>query len=131
MRSVFQEIQKELREQISGSVLEKFKEAVGQHRNDAIEAIDELLEGAFEAQIDVTAFSSNEVRETIDRRDTAKEEGGANATASISVSSDAQLGVGADVRNERGFESATSSETQYSKVLLRTFNVNAVIERLQ
>ncbi|TJV70677.1 MAG: hypothetical protein E5X76_17910, partial [Mesorhizobium sp.] len=60
-RSVFVDIQKELKSQINNSFLEKIfgKSDHNNKRLTAIESIDQLLEGAFEADItDVTGISS-------------------------------------------------------------------------
>lgn len=50
-KAVFEDVQKELRNQVSSSVVQKFKEAIAPRRHEVIEAIDDLLDGAFEAEL--------------------------------------------------------------------------------
>jgi DNA-binding MarR family transcriptional regulator len=129
-RAVFLDIQKELRAQISSSFLSKVREAFTPQRNEVIGAIDDLLEGAFEAEVtDVTAAFGTSVSSSTGAKSTSKETSGTihKAGASTKAASfSLESARGWEVGSEHNAEEAHA----YSKVLLRTFNVNAIMERL-
>jgi DNA-binding MarR family transcriptional regulator len=131
-RAVFLEIQKELRAQVTSSLFERVKESLGANRNEVVEALDELLEGSFEADVaDVTAAVSTSVKSKLETKDSAKRQTALDAKASASgaagVSAEGSIGR----QWEAASESASADEHQYSRILLRTFNINAIMEKMQ
>jgi hypothetical protein len=131
IKAVFFEIQKELRAQVTGSFIERIKEAIGSRRGEVIEALDELLEGTFESEhTDATAVSTNAIKAVSEEKESLKQGLNAQAKASASLSGGSvEAGFGATT--DLGIENRASSENQYSQILVRTFNVNAIIEKLE
>jgi DNA-binding MarR family transcriptional regulator len=129
-RAVFMEIQKELRTQINSSVWEQLKEKIGASRNEVIEALDELLEGTFDTEVtDITGLASTSIKSRVEAKEILKGSISGSLKASASTS---KVAVGGSIGSqlEQTGESATGDEHEYSAMLLRTFNINAIMERL-
>lgn len=128
-RAVFLDIQKELRSQISSSIFTRVREAVTPQRGEVIGAIDDLLEGAFEAQVtDVTGIIATNISTSEGKKEASKD--GASATSKMNVAKDPSLTLDGGSTWEASSEVNIEQAEEYSKVLLRTFNVNTIMERL-
>lgn len=133
-RSVFVDIQKELKSQINNSFLEKIfgKSDHNNKRLTAIESIDQLLEGAFEADItDVTGISSTLVKKNSNNKSTSS----SKASAGVKVSAGATGVPSADMQFDTGLEDSTElafgDSKEFSQILIKTFNINRIMERLE
>src|SRR3712207_2064036 len=85
-RAVFLDIQKEIKSQIKGSLFTRMKEAITERRSEVIEQLDELLEGACEAEItDVTAASTTSVNSSDQSKISFKDIKGTNLKAGASA----------------------------------------------
>ena len=131
-KATFVEIQKELRSQLDSSILQRFKESLGARRNEVIESINDLLEGNFEADVtDITAITAAAVKSARDSREVSK--AGTEFTAHVGMNSAGAPTIKGGIGSSSDYsaESGSSQENQYSKVLLRTFNINSVMEKLE
>ncbi|MGX0961819.1 hypothetical protein AB7M63_002268 [Bradyrhizobium japonicum] len=131
IRTVLQEVQSELKKQISGSFLEMLREKLGRGRDEVFEALTELLEDS-----DKPGFTDITGLEGLNRteKQVAKESGSIKVGASVKASAGEKgIGaeVGADLSGERSGSLEEGDESSYSRVLLRTMNITGVIEELQ
>ena len=131
IRAVLTDIKGELKQQVSSSLFEKLLEKVGFKKSDITGAIDELLEGSFESQItDVTGFQS--VATSRARDDGWSERNTGEAETHVKVS---PMGPTAGAKAKLGTDTSrngkTASSEEYSEILIRTFNINRIIEDLR
>lgn len=129
-RAIFSEIQKELKDQINGSWFERAKEALGAKRSDVIEALDTLLDGAFDAEFfDITKLARTDIKSGSKHTDQSKARSGGKLASSLGLAGvSAKSSVSAS--QEDSLETSTSEEKDYSRILLRTFSINSIMERL-
>lgn len=133
-KAVFEDVQKELRSQLDSSLINRFlgrTEQVNAKRLEAIEAIDQLLDGIFEDDAaDISALTKSTVDTGSETR--ATKEIGVNAGTSIKVG---MTGTSADLNaNGKWSNSSGSTSTEnhkFSQILLRTFSINSVMARLE
>lgn len=129
-RAVFAEVQKELKDQITSSWAERAKEVIGTKRKDVIESLDSLVDEAFDSNfLDVTKFAKVEVKSGSVTKDQKKN----NSSTSIKLGASSS-GPSGDLSHTRAREvTSEESETEdknYSRILLRTFSINSIMERL-
>lgn len=129
IRSVFIDVKKELREQLSSSIYEKVLEKIGFKKSDIGSSIDELLESSFEVNVtNVTAFTA--VASNISSEVSAEEKSGKKDGLNASISSAGpKLGGTVEGTEESSSAKKLTQSEQYSEILLRTFNINKVIEQ--
>lgn len=129
-KAVFSEVQKELKHQISRSWTERAKEAIRAKRRDVIETLEALVDEAFDSDyLDITKIAKIDVHsESI-----ANDETRTHAAGSIGVTQ-SQVGTFGSVRLSGGRETRSgqsqSQEEKYSSLLLRTFSINSIMDRL-
>ncbi|MGY2987731.1 hypothetical protein [Bradyrhizobium sp. USDA 4508] len=131
IRTVLQEVQSELKKQISGSFLETLREKLGRGRNQVFEALNELLENSERPDFaDITGVEGLERSEKRALKETESSKLGASAKVSAG-----EKGVNAALSTEISAEQSGAveqgDESSYSRVLLRTMNITGVIEELQ
>lgn len=130
IRAVLLDVKKELKDQINSSMFNKVLDKLGLKKSDIGSSIDELLESSFDSQItDITALKTIAAKisteTTGSHKQTNKEQvGGGFSTKGAGISGALETG-GETVSSKM----ASTSEV-YSEILLRTFNVNGVIEDL-
>lgn len=129
-RAVLSEIQKELKDQITSSWTERAKEVIGTKRKDVIEALDTLVDEAFDSDfLDVTKLAKVDLKSEMSAKDTQTNA----ATASINVSHSVtglSGGLKYDSHGEDKFEENETNNRNYSRILLRTFSINSIMEQL-
>ncbi|TCA91765.1 hypothetical protein E0H65_23290 [Rhizobium leguminosarum bv. viciae] len=134
-RAVFVDVQTELREQITTSLLGRLldlKEQLNTKRLETIEAIDQLLEGTFESDIaDVTTLTTASFSAAGKSKNNDKSTSSIEASAKIDTLATGSLAVSGKSGWENNFEEETSESQQFSKILLKTFSINAIMGRLQ
>jgi DNA-binding MarR family transcriptional regulator len=130
-RAVFIDIQSEIKKQLSNSIIAKLKEVITESRKVAIEALDELLEGAFDADhIDVTAaFATNE-KLSGERSEKKKNSLSTGGKFAVNPKDGGSADLSFSVATERSAEVITKEARDYSRILLRTFNLSAIMQRL-
>ena len=130
VRAVFLDVKKELKDQLNSSVLKRLLDKFGIKKSDLSSAIDELLEGSFDAQItDVTALRNvvRKIHTEKDAQDTTS--GKSDLTGSLSAKG-SQIGASSSKSEEHSRSEKRATSEDYSEILLRTFNINKVIEDL-
>jgi DNA-binding MarR family transcriptional regulator len=130
IRAVFTDIKQELKEQISSNVFDRILTKIGFKKSDVVGSIDELLEGAFEAQItDVATLKNISAKRSQEKTGAKKTRIGGKVKADIDVKGAGASGELQYSRESSASEKDISSEA-YASVLLRTFNINKIIEDL-
>lgn len=130
-KAVFSEIQKEIKSQVNNSVVLRFKESLSGKRNEVIEALDELLDGPFETDIaDITAWMSTAVNSGNEMKLASKDSAGINVKGSV-AGGNYSLEAGGSANWERSEEKKSNDSHAYSKIMLRTFSINKMMERLE
>jgi hypothetical protein len=125
-KAVFAEIQKELRDQINRTWFERAKELVNSDRSKVIEILDTLLDEAFDSDfLDVTNIKKTITKTQQARKKQYKAKAGAALKSSASAAT-AEVSTSL----ETGSELSRSQEENYAKVLLSTFSINTIMERL-
>lgn len=130
IRAVFDDVKSELKKQVSTSLFDRLFDKEGGKRSDLIAAIDEILEGSFEAQVtDVGALKSVALKVSREKSESSQAAVEAQVNAKLGLSG---MGAGAggkvDGQLSEGQKEITSEE--YSEIVLRTFNINKIIEDL-
>ena len=132
IRTIFTDVKSELRSQLgSTSIFESILARFGFQKSDITGALDELLEGSFEAQItDVTAFQqlSSKVGQEQSATEKLTAEGSAEGNVSLSG---AKASVGGKLSGESSSVTNKTRSEDYSAVLIRTFNLTKIIEDLR
>jgi DNA-binding MarR family transcriptional regulator len=130
IRAVFTDIKRELNSQVVTGPLDWVLERVGLKKSDISTQIDELLEGSFEAQItDVSAFKAVVNSISSVRSAARKATSGNSLGGEIDHNGPSFSGKRNRAKEiSSGLKDTTSEE--YSQVLLRTFNINGIIEEM-
>lgn len=130
IRAVFLDVKKELKDQINSNVFSKILSKIGLKRSDISGAIDDLLDGSFDSQItNVTALKSivskvsTESGESYKASNVDQIGGGFSATG---VSGEFSLNSSDETASSRKL----GKSDEYSEIVLRTFDINRVIEDL-
>jgi hypothetical protein len=131
IRAVFTDIKTELKTQINSTIFDKLFNTLGFKKSDISSAIDELLEGSFEAQVtDVTAFKT--VATKVGTEHTGSQQTAVEKKAEVTAG---LTSLGGTVGAKKTSESATSDKftrsDEYSEVLLKTFNITKIMEDLR
>jgi hypothetical protein len=132
IRTIFNEIKSELKSQISStSLFGHILIRLGFQKSDIIGALDELLEGSFEAQLtDVTAFKQPTYKDGQEQSSTDKLQSEGHGEGSISLHG-GKVSFGAKLSEEGSNVSKHTRSEEYSAVLIRTFSVTKIIENLR
>lgn len=129
-KAVFTEIQSELKLQIDSSWIERAKEFVGSQRNEVLEKLDTLIDDAFDDSfIDATKYVRIDTKSATAMKDQNK----ASTQSTYKLNTDpTKLGV--DATNARSREATeelfNSEDKNFSRILLRTFSINQIMQRL-
>ena len=130
IRAVFNDIKRELKDQINSSIFDRILAKLGFKKSEISGSIDELLEGPFDAQlVDVAAIKA------VSARLSQEQTGEKRNAASIGSKTELDVkGVGASGELRYSKETSASEKDvtseEYSRVLLRTFDVSKIIEDL-
>jgi Cdc6-like AAA superfamily ATPase/DNA-binding MarR family transcriptional regulator len=129
-KAVFAEIQSELKLQIDGSWIERAKEFVGTQRKEVMEKLDTLIDDAFDdGFIDATKYARVEAKSATASKDQKK----ATAQSTYKLDTDPTK-FGLDATHARSHElnaeHSNAEDRNYSRILLRTFSINQVMQRL-
>lgn len=130
IRAVFQDVKKELKKQLDSNVVKKLLDKFSIKKSDITVAIDELLDGSFDAQITDVAALKTVVRKVQNESDeTRSTTEGAKMGAKFSATG---ISVDPSVSSEGKFEKSSKfiQVDDFSDILLRTFDINQVIENL-
>jgi len=130
IRAVFTDVKRELKEQVSSGFFESILSKIGFKKSDVTGSIEELLDGAFETQItDVAVLKNVNVKKSRETEGTKKAAGGGKIGSEIEAK-----GLKATAELNYSRESSTLqkdvSSEDYADLLLRTFNINKIIEDL-
>lgn len=129
-RAVFIEIQTELKKQINSSWAARAKEAISAKRRDIIEALDSLVDDAFDVDLlDITKYAKVDIKAGRGAKLQKKANNSASGKGSLNAK-DASVEGSFAHADEEAAEGSSSEEQSYSKVLLRTFNVNSLMGKL-
>lgn len=130
IRAVFTDIKRELNSQALAGPLGWVLDKVGLRKSDISTQIDELLEGSFEAQItDVSAFKAVVSSVSSERSAARKNTSSGSGEGKLSPTGISASGKKAKSNEmSSGLKDTTSEE--FSQILLRTFNINGIIEEL-
>ncbi|MGJ5050883.1 hypothetical protein ACQR09_27745 [Bradyrhizobium oligotrophicum] len=131
IRAVLQEVQSELKKQVSGSFLDMLREKLGKGRHQVFEALNELIDSSEKPDFaDVTGFEGLERSE----KEALKESSAAKIRTSAKANA-GEKGAGAEFEAEASIDRSGAveqgTESSYARVLLRTMNITGVIEELQ
>lgn len=133
-RAVFVDVQSEIRDQITTSLLGRLldlKEQLNAKRIETIEAIDQLLDGAFEADItDVTTISTAAFNSGNKSKHNEKTSDSGEVGLKIDTLGKAEFNLSGKSNWEDGTETEKTESQQYSQILLKTFNINSIMGRL-
>ncbi|WP_299173596.1 hypothetical protein [uncultured Brevundimonas sp.] len=131
IRAVFEDVKVELKKQVSSNLFDRLFDKDGAKRSDLVGAIDELLDGSFEAQFtDVGALRT--IALTVEN----ERSGSSQVTSQLSGRGEANLtGVGGQIGGSKGEQKIAGHKEvtteEYSRIVLRTFNINKIIEDLE
>jgi len=129
-KSVFSEIQKELTEQITKSWKERAKEVVSSKRKEVIESLKNLIDDSFDDNfLDVTKIANVDVKSAQSNEDKASNSISANIgvkSGLASVSSHTSFGN----NSQSSRQSASSEDQHFSKVLIKTFSITSIMDKL-
>ena len=131
IRAVLNDIKSELKQQVGSNLFDKILSSVGYKKSDITASLDDLLEGSFEAQItDVTAMRT--VASKLSRESAGTRRDGVEAAGGVSVGDQG----GKLDSTLKAIQETTSATTkidaeEYSSILLRTFDIGGIIERLR
>jgi hypothetical protein len=131
IQAVFRDIKKELKRQLEASWSAQLWEGFTGKRQDILESINEIIEDAFEGEItDLTALASDDVktRASVKQGRTTTESTAASAKMGTSGP-----GASINIKASDSWSNMTESgsEHAFARVLMRTFNLNSVIQRLE
>jgi Cdc6-like AAA superfamily ATPase len=126
IRTVVVEIKKELRKRVQASAWESFKEKITGNLHDLFAGLDELVEDA-----DENRYKSvlGVMRLDVQARAAKDQKSATSGTASAKIAKDPSLGL--DMKAEKSSQISTGEELKYSDLLMQTFNVKEVLERLK
>ena len=131
IRAILTDVTGELKKAINTSIFDKIIDRSGLKRSDISAAIQDLLDGSFEAQLtDVTAIraaASKFGRESISDRKTKTDLGLGIKASAANVSSEGNL----KRTHENNSSTKDAASEEYSELVLSTFNVVGVIEELK
>lgn len=131
IRAVFNDIKVEMKAQINSSLFDRVLETVGFKRSDITGAIDDLLEGSFEAQLtDVSAFKAVAIQVASERSGEARTAVDKNLSGSLNATGGNAAG-GIKKSDERSSAEKESQSEAYSEILLKTFSVNKIMDDLR
>lgn len=131
IQAVFRDVKKELKRQLDASWSAQIWEGFTGKRQDVFDSIDEIIEDAFDGDItDLTALTTDEVK----KRDGSASKSGLESSSSAQIKSGAsaptvEIGMKASTSWSSQVESGT--EHAFARVLMRTFNLNGVILRME
>ncbi len=131
-RAVFSDVQKELSSQIDDGFLSRiFSASQNDKRRAVIDGIKNLLDGAFEADLtDITALTDTAVSKTAEAKSSKSSTSNMGAKAEASTTGSGSGGLSYSSGREDSKDYAAGETHQYSRILLKTFNVNRIMERL-
>jgi hypothetical protein len=132
IRTIFNDIRSELKSQIgSTNIFDRILNSVGFKKSEIIGALDELLEGSFEAQItDVTALKQASLKAGQEQSATNKAATEASSEGTVSLGN-AKASVSGKISGEYSNLTNKTLSEEYSTVLIRTFNLTKIIEDLR
>lgn len=130
IRATFKDVQLEIKKQLESSVSAQIWEGFTGTKTEVIDEIDEILDEAFEAEyLDITGIKADEVKESRKSKELLAEKMGANAKLSAGKTDlSAELNLGAEENWQN--ENEAGSEHAFARVLLRAFDLNAIIDQL-
>ena len=120
------EIKQELRKRVESSLWERVKERVTGGISSLFESLDTILEEADEQRF-ISAIAVR--RSAVQTKASSTDEFNTKASASASLSSNPSIGVGTEISGK--MVRTADQDQSFSDVLLRTFNVKALIARLK
>jgi DNA-binding MarR family transcriptional regulator len=130
IRAVFLDVKKELKDQLNSSAIKKILDKIGIKKSDLSASIDELLEGSFDAQItNITTLKAVAKKVQTESGSINTETGSATVASDLSnkgINLNAKFGD--ETKTEKTSKSVKIDD--FSEILLRTFNINKVIEDL-
>jgi hypothetical protein len=130
VQAVFRDVKKEIKKQLDSRVFDAVWETFTGKRQDVIESIDEIIESAFDSDfVDITSIAGDTFSSKTTSSDKISKAFKANADVKMSA---VPSGSGA-ISYEAGWsqESGTASEHAFARILMRTFDLNAVISQLE
>ncbi len=131
IRAVFSDVRRELKAQFESSFFEKVRETFGAGRDEIFDALDGLIEGAFDSDFeDVTGVDQVGTRAARTQKDGHKISAALDVAAKVSAA-----GVSGDAKISHKSEESASDEREvessYARVLMRKLNITGIISELQ
>lgn len=131
IQAVFRDVKKEIRKQLESNISSQIWEGITGRRQEVLESIDEIIDSAFEGDfVDVTSFVSDGVREQKSDKIASSDEVGVDAKVGLSKGVPDISGT-VHAKSTFGSETTSASEHSFARVLMRTFDLNGVMEQLE
>jgi hypothetical protein len=135
IRTIILEVQSELKKQVQNSFLNLVREKLGSGRDQVFEALDDLIENYGKADfIDVTGLEDWDRKETIGSKTSSSAKAGVSMKVNAAANPSGLSGLAGEVRGDFEGEGTQAdnqeAESSYARLLMRTFNITAVIEQL-
>jgi Cdc6-like AAA superfamily ATPase/DNA-binding MarR family transcriptional regulator len=126
LHAVILEIKQELRKRVESSLWERVKEGVTGGISSLFESLDTILEEADEQRfINAIAFRRSEVQ----TKTSSSDEVSGKANISVALGPNPSASAGAETASK--LVRTSDNDQSFSEVLLRTFNIKSLIERLK
>jgi DNA-binding MarR family transcriptional regulator len=126
IKTVLQEIRRELRKQIDRSFLSRLKDRLLSSSEEVFEAIDELIDSAHESLFaDVTGLKQVSQKDAVKRKSSKQAKGAIGFSADIS-----NPHVSAEASSSSALATSAENEAEFAQILLRTFNIKSFISEL-
>jgi hypothetical protein len=126
LKSVISEIKQELRKRVSGSVWERIKETFTGSLNELFEGLDGILEEVEDEQF-ISVLGVKSISRTASTKESHSDTLKENLGLTVSAKPTLTVGLQGDFKDE----SQAQTETQYSDILMRAFNIKELLVRIK